>query len=201
MPLNVAILVGGRGKRIRAEKGLLELHGKKFVEIMLEKFGDCNTVLVCRDDEQKRLYEKFGKVIVDEVKDFGPLAGIYSALNYFKDFVLVVAVDMPLVRRELAEFIYKIARETNADAVIPTWRDGKKEPLLACYSFNAVKEIRKSIIAGERRVIKPMERLNVLYYSIEKLKVFDERLLSFINVNTKNDLEMVKCLLTDTAEL
>ena len=121
-------MVGGRGKRIRAEKGLLELHGKKFVEIMLEKFGDCNTVLVCRDDEQKRLYEKFGKVIVDEVKDFGPLAGIYSALNYFKDFVLVVAVDMPLVRRELAEFIYKIARETNADAVIPTWRDGKRTP-------------------------------------------------------------------------
>jgi len=198
--LNVAILVGGRGRRINAEKGLLEIKGKKFIEILVEKFKDCNVIIVCRDEKQAKLYERFGETIIDEVKDFGPLAAIYSALKYFKDYVLVVAVDMPLIKKELAKHIFEVCKN-GYDAVIPKWKDGKVEPLLACYSFKAIGEIEKSIMRGERKIIKSMERLNVLYYPIEELRRFDENLLSFINVNTKKELELVRCLSTDLEEL
>ncbi len=197
MPLNVAILVGGKGTRIGHEKGLIRIGERTFIEILTNRFRDCNLVIVCRDKEQMKIYRRFGRTIEDEIKDFGPLAGIYSALNYFKDYTLIIAVDMPFIKRALAEFLFKTAVDNNLDAIIPVWSDGKKEPLLACYSSSSVKEIERSIRNGNRRVVKPFENLNTLFYPIERLRVFDKNLVSFININTKNDLEMVKCLSID----
>ncbi|WP_457549106.1 molybdenum cofactor guanylyltransferase [Archaeoglobus sp.] len=197
MRLNVAILAGGKGSRIGLDKGFLELRGRRFAEILLERFDGCDVVFVCRDYEQAEIYRRsFNcRVIVDSVKDFSPLAGIHSALNYFRDYVLIVAVDMPLVKRKLAEFIYK--KGIGYDALIPMWSDGKLEPLLACYSYTSFGEIERCIAKGIRKVSKPFERLNTLYYPIENLRIFDERLISFVNVNTPKDLEMVRCSLID----
>jgi molybdopterin-guanine dinucleotide biosynthesis protein A len=159
-------------------------------------FKGCNIVLVCRDKKQCGFYENlYGcDTVCDVVKDFGPLAGIYSALNYFEDYTLIVAVDMPFVKRDLAEFIFKKAK--GYDALIPTWSDGKREPLLACYSYESSKTVKKFIDMGVRRVVKPFESLNTLFYPIENLRVFDKNLISFTNVNTREDLEMVRCLWT-----
>ncbi len=196
--MNVAILVGGKGGRIGKDKGMLMLCGKTFTEILLEKFQDCNIVLVCRDESQAEEYSKFGETVVDEIKNFSPLAGIYSALKYFKDYTLIVAVDMPLVKRELAEFLFKTCIEEKADAVVPTWSDGKVEPLLACYSYDSMEKIWSCIKMGERRVYKSIERMSAIYYPIDKLRMFDKDLLSFMNVNTEEDykkiLKVVGCL-------
>lgn len=194
MLLKVAILAGGRGKRIGVDKGFLEVKGKRFAGIMIEKFGDGELVFVCRDDEQAEKYEKeFGcRVITDVVKDYGPLAGILSALEFFRDYTLVLAVDLPLVKRSLAEFIYKKAR--GYDALIPTWGNGKREPLLACYSPNAIPEIWECIKNGIKKVVVPFENLKTLFYPIDLLRKYDEKLISFVNVNTPSDLEMVRCL-------
>ncbi len=198
--MNVAILVGGKGRRIGLDKGFLKLCGKTFVEILVDRFRDCNLVLVCRDEKQAEEYSIFGKTIIDFVEDFGPLAGIYSALRHFEDKVLVLAVDMPLVKRKLAEFLFEF--RSDADVVVPVWSDGKREPLLARYSDSALKTIERNIEVGEKRVHKAIERMNAVYYPIEKLKKFDERLESFINVNSVEDyerlLKVVKCSSTDT---
>ncbi len=203
--MNVAILVGGRGGRIGGEKGMLKLCGRTFVEILVERFVDCEVVLVCRDEEQAELYSEFGDTVVDEVENFGPLAGIYSALRHFKDFTLVVAVDMPLVRRELSEFIFDTCAELKADALVPTWSDGRIEPLLACYSYGSIEKIRRCIEMGERRVYKAVKSMNAVYYPIEMLRRFDDKLLSFVNVNTYEDYEklirVVGCSSTGTADL
>ncbi len=196
--MNVAILVGGKSERIGRDKGLLDLCGKTFVERIIEKFYDCDVVLVCRDKDQAEEYSKFGKTIVDEIKNFSPLAGVYSALKHFKDHTLIVAVDMPLVKRELAEFLFKKCVEEEVDAVVPVWSDGKIEPLLACYSYSAIDKIGKCIEKGERRVYKAIRSMNATYYPIDKLRIFDDDLLSFMNVNTYEDykkiLKVVGCL-------
>jgi len=198
--VNVAILVGGRGKRIGLDKGFLKLCGRTFIEILVDRFKDCDLVLVCRDEKQAEEYSIFGKTLVDSVRNFGPLAGIYSALKHFENRVLVLAVDMPLVKRELAEFLFE--SYPDVDAVVPAWSDGKIEPLLACYSHSALKTIEKCLEEGERRVHKAIERMNTAYYPIENLRWFDERLESFINVNSMKDyerlLKVVECSSIDT---
>lgn len=196
--MNVAILVGGRGGRIGGDKGLLKLCGRTFVEILIDKFQKCNIVLVCRDENQAEEYSKFGKTIIDEIRNFSPLAGIYTALMYFKDYTLIIAVDMPLVKRELAEFLFKLCIESRVDVVVPTWSDGKIEPLLACYSYDSAEKIRSFIKKGERRVYRAIKGMRALYYPIDELRKFDSYLHSFINVNTKEDyrrvLKVIGCL-------
>jgi len=198
--VNVAILVGGRGGRIGKEKGFLRLCGRTFVEILAERFSDCKLFFVCRDDVQAESYSKFGEVLIDCVKDFGPLAGICSALRRCNDKVLILAVDMPLVKREIAEVLYNSC--IDVDAVVPTWKDGKLEPLLACYSKSALKVIERCIEMGERRVHKAIRGMRTIYYPVEELRKFDRELLSFFNVNSVEDyerlLKVVGCSSTDT---
>ncbi len=201
--MRVAILVGGRGDRIGREKGFLKLCGRTFVEILVEKFSDCDILFVCRDEEQAKVYSDFGEVVVDCVRDFGPLAGICSALRRYPGRVLILAVDIPLVRREIAEEIYR--KCSNVDAVVPTWDDGKLEPLLACYSKTALGVIEKCIEEGERRVYKAIRRMNAILYPVNDLRRFDPELLSFFNVNSVEDYErlqrVVGCSSTDTGGL
>ena len=199
--MNVAVLVGGRGGRIGKDKGLLRLCGKTFLEIIMEKFKDCSIVIVCRDEKQAKVYSDFGSTVVDIVKGFGPLGGILSALEFYKSRTFVLAVDMPLVNRKVAEYLYSLPGEV----VVPSWSDGKIEPLLACYSEGAIETIRKCVKIGERRVHMAIKMMNVNYVPIDRLKVFDPELLSFFNVNSVEDYERLKrvvgCSSTDTGGL
>ncbi len=199
--MNVAVLCGGKGRRVGMDKGFLSLNGTRFAEIMMRKFEGCDVVFVCRDERQAEVYRReFGcETTVDTVKNFSPLAGIHSALKYFEDYTLVVAIDMPLVKRGLAEFIYD--NSFGYHALIPTWSDGKLEPLLSCYSPKSIGEIERCIRTGIRKVSKPFESLKTLYFPVDFLRVFDERLISFTNVNTLEDLEMVRCLWTGSEDL
>ncbi|AEA46312.1 molybdenum cofactor guanylyltransferase [Archaeoglobus veneficus] len=188
--MNVAILAGGKASRLGGiEKGMLDVCGKRVIERLLFTFHDCSTVIVCRDEEQAELYSEFASVTIDHYRNAGPLAGIHAALKHFRARILVVAADMPFVKRAVAEAIYDAGEKSGADAVIPAWSDGKTEPLLACYSFSAVEEIEKSLSSGERKIMVPVQRLErVIFYPVEKLKSLDERLVSFLNINTPEDL-------------
>lgn len=201
--IKAAILVGGRGKRMGKEKAMLKVCGKIFLEKITETLKGYEIVVVCRDLEQVKEYKKAFSLncpfIEDTVKDFGPLAGIHAALNYFKDYVVVIAVDLPLIKRDVVSTIYHECVKMQADALIPAKGD-KFEPLLACYSYNAVKEIEKSFERGERKILIPISRLkNVIFYDIENLRKVDKDLISFFNINTKEDLQRVEelCSLTD----
>ncbi len=199
--MNVAILAGGGATRLGGlEKGLLNICGKRSIERLLCTFHDCKTVIVCRNYEQTKLYSDMATAIADRYINSGPLAGIHAALDYFKSRALVVAVDMPFVKRAVAEAIYGEAKKSNADALIPVWSDGKKEPLLACYSYSAIKEIEKSLVRGEKKIMTPVQGLErVIFYPVEKLKGVDRELVSFFNVNTPEDVRRAEeiCSLTD----
>ena len=191
--VKVAILVGGKGRRIGKEKAKIKICGKTFLERIVETLKDFELVVVCRDSKQIEEYRGLFNLdctfIKDTVENFGPLAGIHAALSYFKDFTLVVAVDLPLIRKGVAKMIYQECVKMGANALIPT-KNNKFEPLLACYSYNALKEIEKSFDRQERKIMIPINRLKkVVFYDIENLRKIDKDLVSFFNVNTKEDLK------------
>jgi len=184
-----AILAGGKGRRLGGvEKGILKVGGKRIIEYILESLEDFEKVIVCRDEDQSKLYSKFDSTITDILKGMGPLGGIHAALSHFNDNVLVVSTDMPFLNREVCKVLYEECR--NANAVIPMWEDGKFEPTLATYSTKVKPEIERCYRLKERRVIKAIERLDgVKYYPIEKFRKYDKELLTFMNINTPQDLE------------
>ncbi|WP_230972412.1 molybdenum cofactor guanylyltransferase [Archaeoglobus neptunius] len=184
----MAVLVGGVGRRIGMEKTEVELCGKRLIEIAIEKYSEYDTVFVCRDEKQaKFLSERYDiKITCDFYRDVGSIAGIHAALNFFENCV-VAAVDMPFVRKKLVEHIYEKGVETGCDALVP--KHEYPEPLLAYYSRGSIGEIEKAIKSGIRKILFPLRNLNVIYYPAENLRKFDKDLLSFLNINTEEDLK------------
>jgi molybdopterin-guanine dinucleotide biosynthesis protein A len=190
----VGILAGGSGSRMGGvEKGLLKINNTPVIKILVNELKEYEVVTVCRDEEQGRLYSSYSDVTFDHFKGMGPLAGIHAALRYFKDSVLIVGVDMPFVKRDVANMLLEeFSKHRNADSLIPVWRDGKKEPLLACYSYRAINGIERCLEKGERRIIKALDANRTVFYPVENLKQVDSELISFINLNTLEDLKKVR---------
>jgi len=98
---------------------------------------------------------------------------------------------MPLVKPSLIRYLMSKAR---ADIVVP--RRGKNiEPLCAVYSKNCLTAIEALIKTGNYKIHAMFDKLNVDYVEDETIKQFDPGFLSFLNLNTKKDLERVyQCL-------
>ncbi len=196
--MNVAILVGGRGSRMGyVEKAFLKICGVKIIDRLLREFSEDDVVVVCRDEEQERLFDV--NTTSDSVKNFGALAGIHAALKYFEDRTLVLACDMPFAKRKVAEKLFTEAGKFNASVLMPYWREGKFEPLFSVYSPDLIPEIEKSFEFGERKILKPVFRSErVFLYPVECLKKLDEKLISFFNINTPQDLRRAEELCSST---
>lgn len=185
--MKLAVLMGGMGRRVGMEKAELKICGKKLIEIAIKKYSDYTPIFVCRDQFQAERYSKeYGiKCVYDIYRDFGALAGIHSALKHNRDTV-VVAIDMPFVKKELLEFIFDLGKKINCDALIP--KHEYAEPLIGYYSAKAIPEIEKSIKNGEKSILVPLSRLRTIFYPAEELRKFDKSLLSFFNINTPEDV-------------
>ena len=184
-----AVLAGGRGTRLGGvEKPLLKVGRRRIIEYILGSLKEFEVVIVCRDELQRKLYSKYGATITDILKGMGPLGGIHAALKHFNKHILAVSADMPFLSPEICKTLYDECK--NSDAVIPRWEDGKLEPTLAAYSPKLIPEIERCHREGKRKVLKAVEGLEkVKFYPVERLRRFDEELLTFMNINTPEDLE------------
>lgn len=200
--MKLAILIGGLGKRIGMEKSEIRICGRRLIEIAVEKFQEFDPVIVCRDEAQMERYarEFKAKFVCDVYRNFGAIAGIHSAIKHCGDCV-VVAVDMPFVKKRVVEFLFEKGKELSCDALVP--RHKFAETLLAFYSSNALAEIENSIRRGERRILDPLSRLKTVFIPAEELRKFDKQLISFFNINTPEDVLKAEelCSRTLTEEL
>uniref|UniRef100_A0A7C3ZS38 Molybdenum cofactor guanylyltransferase n=1 Tax=Archaeoglobus fulgidus TaxID=2234 RepID=A0A7C3ZS38_ARCFL len=200
--MKVAVLVGGIGRRMGMEKTEITLCGKKLIERALEKYSQYQAVFVCRDEEQaKKLSSKYdAEFIWDVYRNVGSIAGIHAALKHFGSCI-VTAIDMPFVKPAVIEHLYGEGERTGCDALIP--KHDYPEPLLAYYSERIADELENAIVRGIRKILVPLEKLNAVYYPVEKLRKFDKDLISFFNINTPDDLKRAEriCSEMSMAEL
>ena len=191
------ILAGGKSTRINTNKSMAHIGDKKMIEHVLDNVsGIVDEVLVVAGDLVQR--EKISTVICgagithDSIIGYGPVAGILAGLQSAKgEYAMVVACDMPFVNPDVVDFLFSLAY--GYDAVVPKWSDGNIEPLHAIYKRNStIKACESAIEKDDRRIISPLNALSrVRYVSIEKIKEIDPELKTFINVNTRGDLERI----------
>jgi len=111
------ILAGGRGRRLSGEdKGLLNYHGKRLIELQIEKLIPQVVEIVISANRNIQQYQGYGyKVLVDQFTSFeGPLSGIYSGLEQCNtDWLFVQPVDVPNLPSDLIEQLLKSSDSTN----------------------------------------------------------------------------------------
>jgi len=188
------ILCGGRSTRMGTDKTVVAFQGKALLEhvINIAQSAFSNVVISIHDSSPS---ENAGLPIIrDKLQVSSPLSGIHAALREVKtDRIIVFAVDMPLVKRELLHLLSTI--DPKADVVVPRIQ-GYLEPLLAVYSVRCADFIEKRFHNGERKVVCFYDDVNVKIIEEEELAIVDRKLRSFININNKAGLRAIEALST-----
>jgi len=200
--MNLVVLAGGRSERMGYCKCGVHLAGVPLYAHPLRRLK-----AVCRREivvESAGLVEPScapGSLVVhDMVPDGGPLAGIQAGLAASDSwFNFVIGADMPFACPSLVAAMADYAVEESLDIAYPNV-DGLLEPLFAVYSQRVTAAALELLQAGHRSIRELLHdpRLNVSAVDREFVVRHDERLLSFFNVNTPDDLIMARLMMHES---
>ncbi|MEE9376752.1 MAG: molybdenum cofactor guanylyltransferase [Candidatus Lokiarchaeia archaeon] len=208
--LAITILIGGKSTRFGNDKGLYKLSGKPLISYQLETLTqtDYDIFIVAHSKNQVSRYlriidiTKIMAFIIDDNKISSdsslriPLLGLYSGfkelnkLGYKKSFV--ISCDLPLINLDVIEFMIKQSR--GYDCCIPKWNNNFMEPLCAIYPIRKVfQKAKKNMENRDYKLTNLLDKnWKINYLSIEELiKPLDEKLLTFLNINTPEDIELL----------
>lgn len=208
--LAITILIGGKSTRFGTDKGLFEYHGKPLISYQLETLTKkpFDIFLVAHSKQQTQAY--INKIDIKQIMGFiidnnsstldskihTPMKGLYSAykelkeIGYEKSFSL--SCDLPLINLDVIEFMIRESR--GYDCCIPKWNNGFLEPLFAIYpvkkAYKTAHENLKKHTYKLTNIISENWKINFL--SVEdSIKQFDENLLTFLNINTPEDIKLL----------
>ena len=176
------ILAGGKSSRMGSDKGLIYLNGKMFVEHVIEAMKPLvDKVIIVSNNLE---YDQFGyQRFEDDIKDSGPLAGLYSGLKYSNsEYNLVLSCDIPLIKTEILEKLMDSDYEKYDVTQIEC--NHKTMSLIAIYKKQCLHKCLESLQQEELRLRIAVSQMKT------KTILIDEELDIFVkNVNTKEDLK------------
>ena len=190
--LTVAVLAGGHSSRMGTDKSFVRVLGRPLIEHTLAQaagLGDETLIVTNRPQDYAYLgLPLFGDVLPDK----GALGGLYSALQAARGrHVLCIACDMPFVVRNLMAYVVSLRSE--AEAVVSRLA-GQPEPFRAVYGRDCRGTMLAALEAGRLRVSDCLAQMQVRYVDEAEIDRFDPERLSFVNVNTPDDLEHARRL-------
>ena len=187
------ILSGGSSSRIGTDKAFLKLGEKKIIEIIIDNLKDVffDIKIVSNNPEK---YSFLNLVVIDDIyKNYGPLAGIHSALNDTsakRNFI--ISCDMPFVTKNLLKFIAEY--KSSKDIILP--QNGKVQTLCGIYSKKCKTKAEKILKDSTVRNYSIHRLLDICKPELIDVKTEYEQYNSslFFNINTKEEYSEIKNL-------
>lgn len=179
------ILAGGKSSRMNFnDKSLLKIRDKRFIEIIIEELKDYKEIIIVSNKKQD--YEYLDVTIVEDIlPNKGPLSGIHSALkNATYNECLCVACDMPMIKRDLMNYLGNFKGEY--DALVPIVNE-KLQPLCAIYKKTCLDKIESCLKNDIRKITLLYSSINVHYVNEEELTCCKNVKNQFKNINTPKD--------------
>jgi molybdopterin-guanine dinucleotide biosynthesis protein A len=167
-----------------SDKGLLKIDDKTFLELVINAVNPLvHSIIIVSNDAS---HDQFGyQRVEDEIKNSGPLAGLYSGLKHSKtEYNVVLSCDIPLITTEILNTLVDGAFEDYD--VVQIQSNNKTMPLIAMYKKQCMKLFLKLLHQGERRLRVAVSQLKT------KTILLAPELDQFVkNVNTKDDLKLI----------
>ncbi len=191
---SAVILAGGKSNRMEFDKCTVLFHGKPLMfwsYSVLSTLAEDVLFSISTDRDEGPLREFLGddvRFVRDKTAGLGPLFGMSLSFKEAKgECVAVAPCDAPFIRPELYLRLFSLAE--GADAAVPEI-NGYWEPLHAVYERKAMLEaIDMAISEGGTRPKDTYKHLNIRKLTQEEVQTFDPDLLSFVNINTLENLE------------
>ena len=184
------ILSGGKNIRMGKNKAFIEIGGTPIIQRIQTLFERLFDEIIIVTHQKELFSNLHANIYPDLIPNQGVLGGLYTGL-FFSSFTFsfCVACDMPFLKDSVIKYL--INNIENSDVVVPKTKDGL-HPLHAIYSKNCLEPIKKIINLKKYRIVD--------FYPMVKVKIIDEHEFffldpmreSFINVNTPEELVLIK---------
>lgn len=185
------ILAGGESKRMGRNKAGAELVGRTLVErvaVTVRPLFD--ELYLSLNPEGYEITVDGFTVLPDTLSGRGPALGVCSALEKSKnEWVFIVGCDHPFLSATVVKYLSEL-REGH-DAVVPVVKD-KTQTICAFYKKSCLAPLKERVERGERglmRFLKETDGLKIRYVDEASLLQADRELVSFIDVDTEEDLK------------
>ncbi|MCR4429292.1 MAG: molybdenum cofactor guanylyltransferase [Caldiserica bacterium] len=188
------ILSGGRGTRIGGNKPQIMLLGKTLIEWTISSVENLSReILILPGGNPSQICHPKARFLPDLFPGTGPMGALYSGLFFCQQsWAFAFACDMPFVKTPLLLFMLKIRGQF--DAVLGKI-NGQIQPFPGLYSRNCLPVFAEDIKNGRLKITRTLSSLNIQYFKEEDIKKYDPDMLSFFNVNSRDDLNQVISLL------
>jgi molybdopterin-guanine dinucleotide biosynthesis protein A len=184
------ILSGGKSIRMGENKAFIQIEGVPIVKRICDLFTELFQEVIIVTN-QKHLFSNFdSKIYSDLIPGKGALGGLYTGI-FFSSFQhsFCVACDMPFIKKSLVQYLIEHIDE--ADVIVPRTKDGL-QPLHAIYSKNCIDPMKRMIEEGKSKIIDIYNQVHVKIIDEKDFICFDPGRESFINVNTREELLLLR---------
>ncbi len=198
----MVILAGGLSRRFGENKCLKKLAGKPLVAHVLNRVSDIanEKLVVVSSEAQKndlsRLPQLDATIVIDKYDGHSPLVGALTGFEAVQaQYALLLPCDAAFVSAEIATLLLDLCESKSA--VIPRWPNGYIEPLQAAYNVVYASEVaRAALKEGKRDMLAMVEHLRgIRYVSTLVLQQYDQKLTTFLNINTVADWKKAESVL------
>lgn len=176
------ILAGGKSSRMGTDKGTLLLNNKTFIQHIITNLTPVVDDIIIVSDN--KAHDQFGiKRVADNVKDYGPVAAVYTGLkSSTTSYNLIVSCDSPKV--DIDVFTPLLEYKNNKYDIVQYSYNNRTTPLIAMYNRKCLgifKLALKNKIQKLRFVVKQLDHKTIVATDTIPCKI--------VNINTPKDLE------------
>ena len=128
-----------------------------------------------------------------------PLTGIHAGLFHTSaPHAFITACDTPFLKKEVIRALLE-ELEPKWDVVVPVTQEGS-QPLCAIYSKRCIKPIERQLSAEDAKILKFYPKVKVKEIREAQLRLADPHLVSFVNINTPEDLSVSETMSSEDLE-
>lgn len=168
---------------MKTDKGLVVFNGKMLVEHVIASAKKItNKIIIITVNPA---YSQFGfPCIGDEVKEKGPLGGIFTGLiNSSTQKNLCIGCDMPFLSEK---FLASLIEITGDEDVLLAEHQGKAEPLCSIYDSSCISHFRTQLEQNHLKITDALDGLKTRVISFDKEEWFVGN--EFANINSIEEL-------------
>jgi len=199
------ILSGGRSSRLGQDKGLIELDDKPLISWVIDILRELTDEIIVVVGSEENIPQYWAivpddvRVIPDCYPEDSPLIGLISGLRAAKgDYAVICACDMPFVVPDVLEMLFCVSCGLNGSLLVKS--DGWIEPIPSVYHVSNCLEYAEVLRnLGEMRIRKVLENISdTASISVDKIRLIDPELVSFVDLDTLESIEAAERLLLKT---
>ena len=192
-----AILAGGKSRRFGVDKSTTKLGDKTLIEHAISKIEKkFSEILIISNNQEIKVDKKNVFVLKDCIQgQLGPLVGVLSAMKWVEtnnkkyDWVATFPCDTPFFDISMIDEVKRISKKNNKKLYFLKSGE-KRHNIFGLWPIQLKDILEKDINNNFRKVEEWADKIG-----LETININHEKFDSFLNINTKEDLEEAKKIL------